>query len=297
MAGSECSCEDTGSGVNMTVRVRQGALAIAAVVVACCATSALGGRPADAAGAPSCAGVNVVFARGSGQPLGYREAPRFFQKLTARLGSTVSVATYELGTEAHAGARYPAAGVGVDSAQEIVNVLDAWTGAPGGTYRASVQAGADELAAYLAERAAACPAEREVVGGYSQGAQAVGDGLARASAAALARVAFVALFGDPRLYLPEGKGLVPPACRGGTRSPWRRGNVGCLTDNGILGARNPYLPASLVSRTGSWCDRNDPICNGNIADLPHSTHSHYSDAGAGMDESVVEIGTLIATIA
>jgi hypothetical protein len=279
----------------MARRAHRGAAAIAAVVVACCAPSALGGPAAAAAGVPVCAAVDVVFARGSGQPLGYREAPRFFQKLTARLGSAGPVATYELGTESHGGARYPAAGVGVDSAQEIVNVLDAWSGAPGGTYRASVQAGAIELSAYLAERAAACPTERVVVGGYSQGAQTVGDGLARTSPAALERVAFVALFGDPQLYLPEGKGLVPPACRGGTRSPWRRGNVGCLTDNGILGARQPYLPGALVARTGSWCDRNDPICNGNIADLAHSTHSHYSDAGAGMDESVAEIGTRVTT--
>jgi hypothetical protein len=103
----------------------------------------------------------------------------------------------------------------------------------------------------------------------------------------------VALFGDPRLYLPEGKGLVPPACVRGTRSSWRRGNVGCFTDNGILGARNPYAPTDLVGRIGSWCDRDDPICNSNPIDLAHSTHSHYSDAGAGMDEAVAEIAAAL----
>jgi hypothetical protein len=248
--------------------------------------------PAGALATPPCAAVGIVFARGSGQPLGHREAPRFFQKLAARLGPTVTTHPYELGHEAHGGARYPAAGVGGESAQSMINVADAWTGVEGGTYRSSVQSGIAELGAYLAERTAACPTERQVVGGYSQGAQTVGDATARWPAPVRARVAFVALFGDPRLYLPEGKGWLPAACRGGGRSAWRRGNVGCLTDNGILGARDPYTPGDLVGRIGSWCDRNDPICNANPADLAQSTHSHYSDGG-GMDQAVAEIAAAL----
>jgi hypothetical protein len=251
-------------------------------------------RPADAVETPACSTVGLVFARGSGQPLGYREAPRFFQKLAARLGPTVATTSYELGSGAHGGARYPAAGVGTDSTQEILNVVDAWTGVAGGTYRSSVESGAGELAAYLAARTAVCPGERQVVGGYSQGAQVVGDGVARTSPEARARITFVALFGDPRLDLPEGKGWFPPACRGSARSPWRRGNAGCFTDNGLLGARQPYVPGDLVNRTGSWCHRNDPICNGNVIDLAASTHSRYSEAGAGMDEAVAEIAGLLA---
>jgi hypothetical protein len=276
----------------MRKRRRLGAMLTLGLAVSW-AVVTVGAAPAGAADGPACAGVGLVFARGSGQPLGYREAPRFFAKVAGRIGAAASVASYELGTGTHGGARYPAAGVGVDSAQEIVNVLDAWTGVAGGTYRASVESGADELAAYLAERSTACPGERHVVGGYSQGAQVVGDGLARAGAAARAGVSFVALFGDPRLSLPEGRGVYPPACRGGTRSAWRRGNVGCLTDNGILGARTPYLPADLVARTGSWCDRDDPICNGNVADLARSTHSRYSEAGAGMDQAVAELAGVL----
>jgi hypothetical protein len=272
----------------MARRGRLGGMVTIGLVVSC-AVVAVGGPPAGAVDGATCTAVGIVFARGSGQPLGYREAPRFFARVAGRLGPAVTVSTYELGTTAQGGARYPAAGVGTDSAQEIINVVDAWSGVAGGTYRASVAAGADELAAYLGARAAACPAERHVVGGYSQGAQVVGDGLARTGAVARTTVSFVALFGDPRLHLPEGRGWFPPACRGATRSPWRRGNVGCFTDNGILGARQPYLPADVVTRAGSWCDRNDPICNGNVADLAVSTHSRYSEAGAGMDQAVAEI--------
>jgi hypothetical protein len=235
-----------------------------------------------------CAAVGVVFARGSGQPLDWIEAPRFFAKVTDRLGPSVSVRRYELGTETHGGARYPAAGVGLDSPQKILNVVDAWAGAPGGTWRDSARAGTQELVAYLNERATRCPDERQVLGGYSQGANVVGDALTAMPAAARSKVAFAALFGDPKLHLPEGKGWYPPACRGTSRSPWRRGSVGCHTDNGILGARMPYVPADIASRVGSWCDRNDPICNGNLADLAKSSHPHYSDTPQ-MDEAATEI--------
>jgi hypothetical protein len=279
-------------GSNMATSGRHSGPVVVAGLILWAATAVVAG-PAAAIGAAPCAALGMVFARGSGQPLGHREAPRFFQKLAARLGPAVTTSHYELGSAAHGGARYPAAGVGVDSAQAMVNVVDAWTGVEGGSYRASVQAGGAELAAYLAERTAACPTEPQVVGGYSQGAQTVGDSMAVWPAPVRARVAFVALFGDPRLHLPEGKGWYPAACRGGTRSPWRRGDVGCLTDNGILGARDPYAPSDAVGRIGSWCDRDDPICNGNPIDLARSTHSHYSDDGSGMDQAVTEIAAAL----
>lgn len=266
-------------------RTRVG-VAVAAGVVLAAATTALAARPAMAGGA-ACADVGVVFARGSGQPLAHREAPRFLTAVRAAVGGR-SVHAYELGEQEHGGARYPAAGVGFESAEQVRNLLDAWLGIAGGTYRASVGAGATELIAYLAGRAADCPGERQVIGGYSQGAQAVGEGIGRLPASVRDRVAFVALFGDPRLALPEGRGLFPSACRGGARSPWRRGDVGCLTDNGVLGARDPYLPGDLAGRTGSWCDRDDPICNDNFADFARSTHARYS-VGPAMAEAAAEV--------
>lgn len=240
---------------------------------------------------PTCGDVTVVFARGSGQRLGQRESAAFFAGLSARLGTEVRANAYELGTARYGGSSYPAVGVGLDSSDAFENLLDAgafWSGSAGGRYRGSVAAGAAELRGYLGQRLAACPAERFVLGGYSQGAQVVGDALPTLARAVRDRVVFVSLFGDPKLYLPEGKGIFPSACRGAKLSPWRRGAVSCYTDNGVLESRRPYLPTDIERRVGSWCDRNDPICNNNVADFVHSTHGRYTQPGSGVDQAVRE---------
>jgi Cutinase len=232
-----------------------------------------------------CGDVSVVFARGSGQDLSEREAPVFFDGVVNRLGFDVRVTRYELGTEVHGGARYPAVG----GWRDMLEAEASWTGFLGGQYGASVDAGVTELTSYLTERADACPGEIFVVGGYSQGAQVVGEALFELNSATRDRIAFVALFSDPKLYLPEGRGPFAPACRG-EESPWRRGTVSCWTDSGILEARNPYLPDDVQDRTGSWCDRNDGVCDGNPADWAlYDDHAEYADRGAEIDDAAREI--------
>ena len=268
-------------------------LAITVLII----SGVVAGQPATAShDVAPCADVSLVFARGSGQTLDFREAPRFFEKVTDRLAD-LSVNAYEVGTEAHAGAQYPAYGIGFDSLQSFKNLIEAdasWTGPAGGEYRSSVASGVTELTSYLNGRAAACPDEIFAVGGYSQGAQVVGNTLPGLSSSTRDRIAFVSLFGDPKLYLPEGRGPFPPACLGRQFSEWRRGNVSCFTDNGILEARKPYLPSDIESRVGSWCDRNDPICNNNLADFAVSAHGFYADDGAEMDEAAQEVAVAIA---
>jgi hypothetical protein len=241
--------------------------------------------PALADHTPLCGDVTVVFARGSGQDLREREAPVFFDSVDNRLGVDVRVTRYELGTESQGGARYPAVG----GWRDVLEAEASWTGFLGGRYRASVAAGVTELTSYLTQRADACPGEIFVVGGYSQGAQVVGEALFELNSATRDRIAFVALFSDPKLYLPEGRGPFPPACRG-KESPWRRGSVSCWTDNGILEARKPYLPEDIEDRTGSWCDRNDGVCVDNPADLAlYDDHAEYGDGGAEIDDAAREI--------
>jgi diadenosine tetraphosphatase ApaH/serine/threonine PP2A family protein phosphatase len=232
-----------------------------------------------------CEDVTMVFARGSGQGLNEREAPVFFGHVERGLGPAISVTRYELGAESHGGARYPAAG----GWRDMLEAEASWTGFLGGRYRASVAAGVTELTNYLTERAVACPFELFVLGGYSQGAQVAGEALFELDAATRNRVAFVALFSDPKLYLPEGRGPFPPACRG-DESPWRRGSVGCWTDHGVLEARVPYLPKDIEDRTGSWCDRDDGVCSDSLVDLGvHDDHAEYADSGAEIDEAAREI--------
>ena len=117
----------------------------------------------------------------------------------------------------------------------------------------------------------------------------VGEALVEMDSATRDHIAFVALFSDPKLHLPEGGGPFPPACRGEC-SAWRRGTVSCWTDSGILEARKPYLPEDIEGRTGSWCDRNDGTCNGNLADWAvHDDHAEYADPGAEIAEAAREL--------
>jgi LPXTG-motif cell wall-anchored protein len=243
-----------------------------------------------------CGDVTVVFARGSGQALNKDEAQRFFGQIDKRTRDGVKLNAYEVGTEEHGGKQYEAVGV-KGSLQSFKNLLEAdasWTGFLGGRYNASVAGGVTETRTYLTERAARCKDEQFVLGGYSQGAHVIGNTLAELDRDLRDRIAYVGLFGDPKLYLPEGQGVFPPACRGGDRSPWRRGNVGCFTDNGSLEARVPYLPADIANRVGSWCDRDDLVCNNNLADLIGSTHENYAKEGNGIDEAAQEVAEALA---
>jgi cutinase len=239
-----------------------------------------------------CSEVTLVFARGSGQRLGEREAPMFFETVGGRVGDTATIARYELGSGSYGGSRYPAVG----GSWDVLEAEASWAGFLGGQYRASVAAGVAELTGFLSQRAHDCPHEVFVVGGYSQGAQVVGEALFELSTATRDRIAFVALFSDPKLYLPEGRGPLPPACRG-DESPWRRGGVSCWTDNGILEARTPYLPEDIAVRTGSWCDRNDGVCNGNVADLAwYDDHAEYARDAAEIEEAAGEIATVLGDL-
>lgn len=266
-----------------------------------------------------CADITLLFARGSDQLLARERleqggTPSYVDLLESRLaGYTVN--TYELGSESQDGHRYRAVGItsvlgvsGTDLAWIISYVIrmvfSAFRGAlPFGLsnilervqleqvlkidpleltrYHDSVREGVSELVAYLDSRAADCPDEVFAIGGYSQGAQVVGRSLFELVAPTRKRIAHVAMFGDPKLHLPEGESDegIENCLLGlpGARSPWRRGDVECSISTGILNhaglatlggeIRNPYLPPDIASRSGSWCDRHDGICNGDLLDL------------------------------
>ncbi|MGY4644258.1 cutinase family protein [Cellulomonas sp. URHB0016] len=252
--------------------------------------------PATAAVAPydaACTTVDAVFARGSGQDVGGREATRFHDELTSRLTGSLAPHYYELGSTSIAGKQYPAVPVGAGSWDSITNTVGAGVSGGGAfEYGGSVNTGVDELEQYVDRRLAACPSTLFVLGGYSQGAQVVGETYnERLTADQRQHVVFNTLFGDPKLYLPEGESFLwrdAPACHGKELSVWRRTVPNCDTDNGSLGARKPYLPSSWQDSTGLWCANKDFVCGSAKNPATTSGHMTYGNEGGDVDAGVYE---------
>ncbi len=267
------------------------ALGIAAIscLLACSDTSAL-------ASDKPCKNVEIVSARGSGRKLGEREMPRFIEQLKLRIeSSTFTVNDYELGSERQGNYQYPAKAI-IGSVEADIRGLGAQTSnGMGNDYGKSVKEGIDELEIYLLKRINKCPTTRFVLGGYSQGAQVMGQALGGFSSRILDKIEYVALFGDPKLYLPEGEGFNPPACNKNDphHSNWRRIVPNCDTDDGTLGARKPYIPASMYDRVGLWCNNNDWICGSSKFAGNSSGHEKYAEDGGAIDDAARLIASRI----
>lgn len=248
--------------------------------------------PAEANGlGAECTTVDVVFARGSGQDVGGPEAERFRTQIESRLSTPVTMNPYELGSTSIEGHQFPAVAVAGD--WDVVNGIGAGLSGGGGfAYGSSVDEGVDELHGYITGRLAECPDSRFILGGYSQGAQVIGETyVERLTDAQRAHVVFAAHFGDPKLYLPEGESVLwweAPACRGEDFSEWRRVVPNCDTDDGSLGARNPYLPASWTSDVGLWCADKDFVCGSSKMVGEISGHETYALEGGDIDHAALE---------
>lgn len=200
------------------------------------AVASSGALPASARADPGCqSGVLIVWARGSEQNFTDRaqEFNAFKDRVGAALGTTPR-ADVQLGNIDGDGVleanEYPAVG-GLKSI--------------GPRYFESQRIGRNELIEYLNRRASTCPREAYVLGGFSQGADVVGDavlleGWGDVNDYTRSRVAVVALYGDPSHY--AGRGVLPPR----------------------------PLPAWLTSsgRIGSWCDANDIYCRAKDFNFP-----------------------------
>lgn len=234
-----------------------------------------------------CKDVDIIFARGSGSELKDKEYTAFIDQIGKRTGSNVHIHTYDLGTEKYNNAKYPAVNTG-DLGNG--NALGAWASSgKSNDYGKSVSLGRTELEGYLQKRSAKCPNERIILGGYSQGAQVIGDANTRLTPY-VSRIDFIALFGDPKLYLPEGEGIIPDACRGVNLSVYRRDIGNCHADNGVLGARKPvYISTSLAHKTGLWCNASDYICGTTKLPGEYSGHGEYARQGGAIDKAAKEI--------
>lgn len=268
-----------------------------------CALSALL-LPGGASGAvsPACSDLTIIFARGSGQnPVdSSAQQSRFFSAVRSHTPAGISIGEIRLGENAlkvtkdgkSVTYRYPAEG-----AYTTLVATPTWSWVPvQSVYSRSVDQGVGQLKAILSQRGVACPNELWIIGGYSQGAQVVGDAVSQVDKSLRDRVAFLALFGDPLFKDEENNG-----CRTKTLAWWVRDDAEC-GNGGIIAhrlgrERTPYMPADLKGRAGSWCTHNDGVCARGTWTGTATTHlEHYQRDGGSIDQAGLEAARAYASM-
>lgn len=196
-----------------------------------------------------CNAATIIFARGSGQeqntPQDQLETYKFFDELKSRAPTGLNVDTKEL--------IYPAEGNYI----ALLGSRLSWVAA--GEYKASVEKGVSNLIELLSTESAKCPDQKYILGGYSQGAHVIGDALDKLGDNILSKIAYVALFGDPK-FNPHSNAAYGNSFPGA---------------GGILGARQDTFPQ--VGGISNWCRRYDGICEGNVFKALNffGTHDEY----------------------
>ena len=224
--------------------------------------------PHKKAQAEGCPDVRIVFARGSGG-----ERWHDSNYLAYKTAIEEKLQTVELSYE-FIDIDYPAIGVGVENLSVSLGALfgagDAYE------FGASVNAGVRNLTTMV--NGTSCPGTKYVIGGYSQGAMVISKTLGNLDPN---KLIYAATFGDPKIYLPEGEGVIPAACKGENLSDYRMYVPDCQAYKGLLGAYIPYEPEALIGKVGTWCNRRDIFCSSrsNITDhVSYVTENLYEDA-------------------
>lgn len=213
------------------------------------------GPPVVRANGP-CTDVEIVGLRGSSED---------FSGSELGMGSLLGPVADTIVTQLSGQVTFSVHGVPYPAADAISGVIT-------GDYFESKQIGSDMLHDYLLERAIECPAAKFVVMGYSQGAHAAGDQLAREGTFITDRIAALVMFGDPR-FNPEASYV------------WGTYDS---RDHGLAGARSLGDFAGWASRVFSFCRHNDKICQGLGWDHSSDEHaqekyvSDYADLVAGL---------------
>lgn len=216
----------------------------------------------------NCPDLKVIFARGSGaERFNNKDYQDFKSSLEEKLKT--SNLSYEFDD-----LNYPAISV---SGEDLSVLIGAYIG--GGEsydFGDSVNKGATSLINTI--NGDVCDNTKYVIAGYSQGALVVMKALDQIQPE---KLIYAATFGDPKIYLPEGKGLMPAACRGDNLSDYRIYVPDCRAYTGLLGAKKPYTTPELSGKVGTWCNKFDIFCSSHFSISSHTsyvTDGLYEDA-------------------
>lgn len=244
-------------------RIKVRFLMLAGLLIA----SGLGATAVETVEAESCPDLKIIFARGSG---GERWNDKNYLEFKARIEEKLpnSGISYEF-----LDLDYPAIGVGIEN---LDVALGAFFGA-GDAYEFgnSVDAGVQELTKIINY---GCAKTKYVIGGYSQGAMVISKALPSLNAD---KIIYAATFGDPKIYLPEGAGVVPVACAGRNLSDYRVYVPDCKAYKGLLGSYRPYQPEAFLGKLGTWCNKYDIFCSSYYSIGSHTSYvkdNLYEDA-------------------
>ncbi len=227
-----------------------------------------------------CSDYGFIFARGSGQHLNDSDFTNFENAILNEI-KDFDYEFYELGTKE--------GGYDAVSVANFSTALGAYISA-GESYRfgESVERGKTELIEYIREDSRRCKNKKYVLVGYSQGALVLDKAIPSLDAK---KILYVATFGDPRLYLPEGRTATKTACKRRGLSPYRVYVPDCHVIEGVLSAIDPYQPNGYYHKLGTWCNRKDFMCGSGL-DLsnPLGGHTSYSsdDGYAKLAKIVLE---------
>lgn len=215
-----------------------------------------------------CPDLKIIFVRGSGAERYNNEDYREFKSsLESKLKT--SDLTYEFED-----LDYPA--VSVSGENMLVGLGALVSGGESYTFGKSVQEGISQLTSIV--NSSSCKDTKYVIGGYSQGAMVVSGSLEKLKSE---RIVYAATFGDPKIFLPEGAGVLPAACKGENLSDYRIYVPDCFAHKGLLGAKEPYTSSSYAGKLGTWCNKYDIFCSSKYSITSHTSYTKdklYEDA-------------------
>ncbi|MBQ3280357.1 cutinase family protein [Candidatus Saccharibacteria bacterium] len=215
--------------------------------------------------AVSCPDLKIIFARGSGEE---RWVDKNYLTFKSEIESKLKLTNLKYEFE---DLDYPAIGVG-----DPLTLLTTFvSGGEAYEFGESVSVGVKNL---ISGTSGACSNTKYILAGYSQGAMVVSKAINYINPN---KIIYAATFGDPKIYLPEGFGLVPSACSGKNLSNYRIYVPDCRVYEGMLGGYKPYQPEGYVDKLGTWCNKNDIFCSTHFSVNAHTSYVSdglYTDA-------------------